>query len=163
MSDIWYAYQCVDVGQDDIEHYLLMIVGPIDEDNTLRSDGLRWNEAYLAEGLYSEDPVIFNFVTAFDHDPSESERAALVPEEHRSAEVNLAELGGDGFVDLTPEEIEALSLAIQFRLEQLKSPLISADTDVVLDLTRQSFLQRETLTALASKLGFNLSESWTKR
>lgn len=163
MSDIWYAYQCIDVGQDDIEHYLLMIVGPIDSENNLRADGLHWEEAYLADGLYSEGPVLFNFVAAFDHSPSESERAALVPEEHRLKESFLEELGGDGSIGLTPEEIEAVSLAIQNRLIQLEQPNLTMTSAESFNLTRQAFLQHGVLTSLASRLGLTLKESWTIR
>lgn len=118
--DLWHAYGTIDDGK-----HVLLIVGPVSDDDS-RNDGQQWEDPYLTTGPYSNEPVNFDFITSFDHEPSEGERFHLVPEEHRKAYIEglTAELVNSQSsledLEFSEEELRAISLAVQFRITDLQ-------------------------------------------
>jgi hypothetical protein len=120
--DSWYAYGAVDEGE-----YLLYIFGPIAE-GAVRSDSQPWESAFFDEGL-SNEPIVVDFITAFDHTPSMSEQMHLIPEEHRErfmrrnfADPELPESDEKYLeAELTDRERISLCIAVETRIEQLST------------------------------------------
>lgn len=112
MTDLWHAYSAV-----DDEEYILLIVGPIAEGED-RADGQGWEDGYLTTGPNSEQAMLFDFISSFDHEPTDDERYFLVPDEYRA--LYLRAIADEDEAEFTKEERTALSLAIQFRVPQLE-------------------------------------------
>lgn len=117
--ELWHAYSAVDDGE-----HILIVVGPVEGDAP-RGDGQKWQDGYLSQGPHSNEPIMFDFITSFDHEPSSSERYFLVPEEHRQAYIenrieNMPTHEDFDDIEFLEEELKAVSLALQFRILKLQ-------------------------------------------
>lgn len=160
-NQLWYAYETVDDG-----HYTLMTAGPVDEGKE-RSDGLSWEDPYLTSSAYDEtQPLLFDFITAFDHEPTASETLALVPEEHKDAYTQMRDAEENDELLINHYEFSALSLAIQHRLAELQAIPPAIDPDIesaeVLEVIKACLDQQACLLSVARKLEMTLEENWPR-
>lgn len=124
MNELWHAYAGVDG-----DEYFLAVVGPVSSD-VVRADKQPWESSWLGDGPYTQEPLLVDFITSFDHEPTQEERLALVPAEFKNK--YLARAAADSLVaqqsdfdevvnefHLDDDEETALSLAVASRVETL--------------------------------------------
>lgn len=113
MAEKWYVYDA-----EDGDNYVMRVFGPI-APGEKRADGLAWDAPFLSGdfGL----PMLLNLRAEFDHEPTELEQIELVPEKHRDEVVNAVKESEAANLDFTPEEIAALSMAVEQRIAILAS------------------------------------------
>lgn len=158
--DLWHAYSAV-----DDEKYVMVVIGPVGEADA-RSDGQKWSDGYLTEGPHTREAIMLDFITSFDHAPTDSEKFFLVPDKYRDSYIQgLAEdlLASQEFqpnFELNEAEIASLSLSLKFRVPQLQEII---DRYVISGMTlsgnddrriiQAASDQIEALISVANKLG----------